>query len=93
MHEPPRAPTGRSPDDPEPPTPDAGDGEPAPSPCIGVCRIVEQEGRCAGCLRTLAEIASWGGLDEPSRRALLGVLRERRAEAGPPVPEATAPAR
>ena len=51
---------------------------PAPSPCVGVCRIVESEARCAGCLRTLDEIAGWGRLDDGSRRALLDVLEERR---------------
>ena len=55
-------------------------GDPVASPCTGICRIVESDGRCAGCLRTLGEIASWGGLDEAARRALLEELERRRQQ-------------
>ena len=66
----------------EEPIANAADRGPAPSPCVGVCRIVESEARCAGCLRTLGEIASWGGLDDSARHALLDELAERRHAAG-----------
>ena len=30
------------------------------SPCIGVCRIDPDSGKCAGCNRSLREIADYG---------------------------------
>ena len=49
------------------------------SPCIDVCAIDPRTGRCAGCLRTLDEIAAWGGLDNGAKRAVWKRLHERRA--------------
>ncbi len=49
------------------------------SPCISVCRIDEATGLCAGCLRTLDEIASWSVLDDDSKRSVIDALAERRA--------------
>ena len=48
------------------------------SPCINVCRIDEASGWCAGCLRTLDEIAGWGGLSDEGRRQVLQRLGPRR---------------
>lgn len=39
-------------------------------------------GLCAGCLRTLDEIASWGQLVNDDKRALLRTLAVRRALEG-----------
>jgi predicted Fe-S protein YdhL (DUF1289 family) len=50
-----------------------------PSPCIGVCRMDPATGWCAGCLRTLDEIAAWATLDDPARRCVWRLLAERRA--------------
>jgi predicted Fe-S protein YdhL (DUF1289 family) len=50
------------------------------SPCIGVCRMDEATGWCAGCLRTLDEIATWTLLDEPAKLRVCLSLRGRRAE-------------
>jgi uncharacterized protein len=36
-------------------------------------------GLCAGCLRTLDEIASWGSLDEAARSMVWMRLADRRA--------------
>jgi uncharacterized protein len=36
-------------------------------------------GLCVGCLRTLDEIAAWGGLDDDARRAVLQAIAARRA--------------
>lgn len=47
------------------------------SPCVAVCRMDDASGLCAGCLRTLDEIAAWGVLEEDERRAVWGALRER----------------
>ena len=50
------------------------------SPCINVCRIEAATGYCAGCLRTLAEIATWGSLDDAGKRAVLAQLAQRRCQ-------------
>ena len=38
-----------------------------------------QTGLCEGCLRTLDEIADWGGMPDAGRRAVLGAIESRRA--------------
>jgi hypothetical protein len=55
--------------------------EPVPSPCISVCRMDSETGLCAGCYRTLDEIAAWGRMDDDARRALWHVLVERTGPA------------
>jgi len=50
------------------------------SPCTSVCRIDEATGWCAGCLRTIDEIAAWGSLDDQARRSVWKRLPARRAE-------------
>ncbi|HEY4560650.1 MAG TPA: DUF1289 domain-containing protein [Lysobacter sp.] len=52
------------------------------SPCIGVCEI-DAQGLCAGCLRTLDEIARWGTMGDAERlRIMDAVLPSREAERG-----------
>jgi predicted Fe-S protein YdhL (DUF1289 family) len=53
-----------------------------PSPCIGVCRLDPTSGLCAGCMRTLDEIACWPTADEAERLAIVQNLRARRRAAG-----------
>ena len=48
------------------------------SPCIGVCRIDESAGHCAGCARTIDEIVGWGRADIESKRRTLEAARLRR---------------
>ena len=71
--------------------------DPAPgapsSPCVQICVVDPRSGLCIGCGRTLAEIASWGGMTEPARRAIMVRLearlvaaRSRRARGGPRIP-------
>ena len=49
------------------------------SPCIGVCEI-DAQGLCAGCLRTLDEIARWGTMGDDERlRIMDAVLPTREA--------------
>jgi len=55
-----------------------------PSPCISVCVMLADAGVCAGCFRTLDEIAVWGALDPADKRAVLAALPERRARLAPP---------
>ena len=41
---------------------------PVPSPCTSVCKIDDATGLCAGCLRTLDEIAAWSALADADKR-------------------------
>jgi predicted Fe-S protein YdhL (DUF1289 family) len=50
-----------------------------PSPCISVCRIDPATGCCAGCRRTIDEIARWASLDDAAKRAIWAELERRRA--------------
>jgi uncharacterized protein len=50
------------------------------SPCTSVCTIDPATGWCAGCLRTIDEIAAWGSLDDRAKRAVWKLLPERRVE-------------
>ena len=54
--------------------------ENVPSPCVNVCRIDERSGLCAGCLRTLDEIAVWSMMDDDARRDVWDAIARRRAE-------------
>ena len=52
------------------------------SPCVGICEM-RDDGLCAGCLRTLDEIARWGTLGDDERLRLMeSVLPARDAIAG-----------
>ena len=51
---------------------------PVPSPCIDVCQMHEATGWCAGCLRTLDEIAGWSRFDDASKQAVWRDLETRR---------------
>lgn len=55
--------------------------EPISSPCIKVCAVEGRTSLCIGCGRTLKEIAAWGSLDEPARRAIMAELPARLAAA------------
>ncbi len=48
---------------------------------------MDAQGLCEGCLRTLDEIAAWGGMDDEGKRAVWRELDARRAarEAGDPI--------
>jgi len=54
-----------------------------PSPCINVCRMDAASGWCAGCLRTIDEIAAWGSLDDDGKRAVWRLIEQRRLQAAP----------
>lgn len=47
------------------------------SPCTNIC--VMDAGLCIGCGRTLNEVATWGGLSEQQRRAIMDTLPARLA--------------
>jgi predicted Fe-S protein YdhL (DUF1289 family) len=47
------------------------------SPCTNVC-VLDAKGFCTGCLRALAEIASWGSMTSAAQWQLLAELEQRR---------------
>jgi predicted Fe-S protein YdhL (DUF1289 family) len=53
-----------------------------PSPCVSICVIDSVTGWCAGCYRTLDEIAGWIDFSVEERRTLLTALAERRTREG-----------
>lgn len=48
------------------------------SPCVNVCRM--EGDLCAGCYRTLDEIAHWQRASDDERRAILTAVARRRSE-------------
>lgn len=54
---------------------------PVASPCVKICVIDEAQGHCAGCFRTLAEIAGWMTMSDETRRDVLKKAEARRARA------------
>ena len=53
------------------------EGADVPSPCINICRIDPDSGLCAGCRRTLDEIAAWSRLDDARKRVVWAQLPGR----------------
>lgn len=50
------------------------------SPCIRVCVIDSATGWCRGCLRTLDEIASWSGMDNGGKHAVMDRVAVREQQ-------------
>ena len=53
------------------------------SPCVKTCLVDGGSGLCLGCLRTLPEIAGWGGLTAQARAAVMAELPGRRSRIAP----------
>ena len=51
---------------------------PSASPCISICHMDSETGWCAGCLRTLDEIACWSLLDDTEKDGVCRELGRRR---------------
>ena len=51
-----------------------------PSPCTKVCTMDPRHRVCAGCGRTLEEIAAWGTMSESERQHIMAALPARRRE-------------
>jgi predicted Fe-S protein YdhL (DUF1289 family) len=51
------------------------------TPCVNVCVIDAADGLCAGCCRTLDEIARWATMTDSERRGIMLSLSDRRREA------------
>lgn len=62
-----------------------------PSPCINVCRMDAASGLCAGCARTIDEIAAWGRLDDEAKRRIWALLPSRRGALPAPTDAAPLP--
>lgn len=52
-----------------------------PSPCLGICLMDPTTWICRGCLRTVAEIATWCDAGPAEKQAILDRLAERRRAA------------
>ena len=55
------------------------EGAAVESPCTRLCTIDATTGLCAGCARTLDEIALWGMANDDERRAILIAVKGRTA--------------
>jgi uncharacterized protein len=53
------------------------------SPCINICKMDAQSGLCAGCFRTIDEIATWSQADDARRVSILAAAAQRRLEQDP----------
>ncbi len=51
------------------------------TPCIKICTMDPRAGICAGCGRTLEEIARWGGMAESERLRVMELLPARLEKA------------
>ena len=51
------------------------------SPCINVCKM--EGGLCAGCFRTIDEIARWANADDDDKRLILAAATQRKADPDP----------
>jgi predicted Fe-S protein YdhL (DUF1289 family) len=49
------------------------------SPCINVCTMDAATRLCAGCGRTLDEIARWGAMSDAERAAIMRELPARQS--------------
>lgn len=49
------------------------------SPCVKICVIDATTGLCAGCRRTVAEIAQWTRLTAQERRRIMASLADRQS--------------
>lgn len=52
------------------------------SPCVKFCQIDQSTGLCAGCSRSLDEIAGWAGYSVEQRAEIMADLPGRRAIEG-----------
>jgi predicted Fe-S protein YdhL (DUF1289 family) len=50
--------------------------EVVPSPCIAIC-VMEDEGYCKGCLRSVSEIAQWRKLSANKKLEILELIKDR----------------
>lgn len=63
-----------------PPSHDLWKRDEIESPCVNICVIHPRAGICAGCYRTLEEIAGWSAMTPEARRAVMAELPERAGQ-------------
>jgi uncharacterized protein len=51
------------------------------SPCVNICRM--EDGLCAGCFRTIDEIARWANSGDEDKRLILAAVAQRRIRRDP----------
>lgn len=56
-------------------------GPGVPSPCVSICELDEQHGRCKGCYRLLHEIGAWAYLNDADKRDVWGLIEARQLAA------------
>ena len=54
------------------------------SPCINVCKM--EAGLCAGCFRSIDEIARWATAGDEEKRLILSAVAQRRTRLAPAPP-------
>ena len=59
------------------------------SPCVKVCVMDTERRYCAGCLRTLDEIAGWSEMTDAQRAVVIAKLAARRASSSSPTAAAS----
>ena len=60
------------------------------SPCVKICVMDAERRYCAGCLRTLDEIAGWSDMTDAQRARVMANLSARRAALPSSLPTAAA---
>jgi len=60
------------------PVPSPNMAQPIQSPCTRVCTVDQATGLCAGCRRTLDEIARWSLMTDDERQRVMASLPGRR---------------
>lgn len=53
---------------------------PVKSPCNGTCLLDPRSGYCMGCYRTGDEIGSWMTMSDGTKKRVISMTRQRRAE-------------
>jgi uncharacterized protein len=53
---------------------------PMETPCVNICTIDHKTRMCAGCGRTIDEIAGWSAMSALARRRIMAELPNRRAK-------------
>lgn len=48
-----------------------------PSPCIGICKMDQVNGWCAGCFRTIPELTGWSTASNDIKRQIWMQVKER----------------
>ncbi|TCP61998.1 hypothetical protein EV663_103186 [Rhodovulum bhavnagarense] len=51
---------------------------PPRTPCIDICRIDPETRLCAGCARSMDEIAAWSRLSDTERSRIMAELPNRK---------------